>query len=263
MARWLVSFAIGLLLAGSVSAELRPFGEFWNNISYYDTNIEKKGFSSVLGRFEGKLGLFLFDTPFQIYGAYYAMSSQSPSYWNNAVYYGPGIRIMIRDVKIFAESLSSSFLKDIVSGEANKRTDTRYGIDLWHEWNLDNPDISNFWGELWANLSYRNTNFGWEPTGFNNWILYFQPKIGRHLGRGIEMYLKGDITASGKQGVDYYFLNIADYGVGIRFEPWRDTTKFKMFAEILSVSYLKDKPADLTKTVSSDVRFGIDFSFGR
>lgn len=272
MARWRLSFAIGLLLTASVSAEFRPFGEFWNNISYYDTNIEKKSFSSLLGRFEGKLGLFLFDTPFQLYGAYYATGSQVFDYWDNAVYYGSGIRFKpfegykgsgwqnewVRDLKVFAESLSSFFLKDAASGEANRRNDVRYGIDLWHEWNLDTPNPAYPWGELWANVSFRSTNFSW--TDFNGYILYFQPKLGIHLGRGIEPYVRADVTASDKAD---YWLNVADYGVGIRFEPWRETTKFKMFAEILSVSYLKDKPTDPNKTVSSDVRFGIDFSFGR
>lgn len=156
-------------------------------------------------------------------------------------------------------------MKNAVSGEANRRTDTRYGFDLWHEWNLDNPDPDNFWGELWANLSYRSTNFSW--TDFNGYIFYFQPKIGRHLGRGIEPYVRADITSSDKAD---YWLNVLDYGAGIRFEPWRQTAdkdsllkKFKMFAEILSVSYLRGKPADSNKTVSSDVRFGIDFTYGR
>jgi hypothetical protein len=259
--------------------QLRPFAELWNNVAYYDTNVEKKGFSSLLGRFEGKLGVFLFETPVQVYGAYYATASQTPDYWDNSLYYGPGARLKpfegyegsswtnewVRDVKIFYESLSSSFLKDTVSGEANKRADTRYGLDLWHEWNLDKPDPSNFWGELWTNLSYRSTNFSW--TDFNGYVFYFQPKIGRHLGNGIEVYLRGDLTSSDKTD---YWLNVADYGIGIRFEPWRQTTdkdhllkKFKMFAEVLGVSYLKDKPTDPNKEANKDVRFGIDFSYGR
>lgn len=275
---------MGLALITPAICEIRPFAELWNNIAYYDTNIEQKGYASILGRYEGKIGFYLFDTPLQLYGAYYGTASQAPYYWDNAIYYGGGIRFRpfeqfqasswlnewLPDLKIFAESLSSYFIKDAASGEANKRNDTRYGLDLWHEWNLDNPDHGKFWGEIWANLSYRNTNFGWEPDGFKDWILYFQPKIGRHLGRGIEVYLKGDVTASGKQGADYYFLNISDYGAGIRFEPWRQTAdkdsllkKFKMFAEVLAVSYLRDKPADPNKMVSSDVRFGIDFSYGR
>jgi hypothetical protein len=36
-----------------------------------------------------------------------------------------------------------------------------------------------------------------------------------------------------------------------------------MFAEVLGVSYLKDEPTDLNNKVDSDVRFGIEFSYGR
>lgn len=276
--RWLLAVLIVSSLYGAAFSETRPFAELWNNVSYYDTNIQSKGFSSVLGRFEGKLGLYLFDTPFQAYGAYYVTASQTSNYWDNALYYGYGLRFKplegyrgsgwynewIRDVKVFAESLSSTFLKDAApSGEA--RSDIRYGLDLWHEWNLDKPDLTNYWGEVWSNLSFRSTNFS--STDFNGYIFSFQPKIGKHLGHGIEAYLKTDITLSDKSS---YWLNVADYGLGIRFEPWRETTdkdsllkKFKMFAEVLSVSYLRDKPTDPNKNVASDVRFGIDFSYGR
>lgn len=282
MKKIVLFLVIGLIvITNKVSAEVKPFAELWNNIAYYDSNIERKGFASLLGRFEGKLGIYLFETPVQVYGAYYLTASQAPNYWSNSIYYGPGIRVKpwqtmkfpgwaaewIPSVKVFYESLSSSFLKDAASGEANKRNDNRYGFDVWHEWNLDDPDLANYWGELWGNLSMRSTNFSW--TDFNSYVLYLQPKIGRHLGHGIETYLRADLTYSGQAD---YWLNVFDYGAGIRFEPWRNAykasedsllKKFKMFIEVLGVSYLKNKPTDLTKNVSTDVRFGIDFSYGR
>ena len=278
MKRRLLGIGFALLLAGLAAAEVKPFAELYNDIAYYDTNVERKGFASLLGRFEGKLGVTLIDTV-QLYGAYYATLSQAPNYWDNSLYYGPGLRCRpfnsfpksnwqnewVPDVKLFVESLSSTYFKDSVSGEANKRTDLRAGFDLWHEWNLDNPDMNNYWGELWSNLSYRSTNFSW--TEFNNYIFYFQPKVGRHLGRGIEAYLVGYAVVSGQND---YWLNNAAYGVGIRFEPWRAlmyenvlVRKFKMFAEALAVSYFKGRPADPLKDVSSDMRIGIDFSSGR
>jgi hypothetical protein len=285
MNKWFLGGVLALLLAGTVAAETKPFAELWNNIAHYDTNVERKGFSSLLGRFEGKIGLTLLDSPFQLYGAYYCTAAQSTDYWDNPLYYGAGIRFKplagyqggwyvewLRDVKIFYESLNSNYLKDTASAEAANlaKTDSRYGLDVWHEWNLDKPDESAPWGEMWLNLSNRQTNFGWEP--FNSYVLYFQPKVGRHLGHGVEAYLRLDAVTSGKDGPAYSFLNVADYGVGLRFEPWRSAyktdedsllKKFKMFAEVLGVSYLKDKPADPQKTVASDVRFGIDFSYGR
>jgi hypothetical protein len=271
-----------LCLAGGALAD-RPlaFGEFWNNVAYYDTNLEYPNFASVLAYYQGKVGLNLFNSPLQAYAVYYGEASQSANYWDNSLYYGGGLRFKpfegyngtgwynewVRDVKIFGESLSSTYLKNAASAEAGglRKTDFRYGFDLWHEWNLDWPIPSLPWGELWANYSHRSTNFGWED--FNDYIFYFQPKFGWHLGNGIESYLKADLVASGKSGASYAFLNTADYGVGIRVEPWRQEKgiddfirKFKIFAEVLGVSYLKDKSAT---PVNSDLRFGIDFSTGR
>jgi hypothetical protein len=288
--KYLLFLAIicSLLLQSAVISQNAPrplhFTELWNNIAFYDTNLEKKRFASFLARFEGKIGLNVYDFPAQIYGVYYGVASQSNDYWNNSVFYGGGIRFIpfrsyrasawynewIGDVKIFAEVLAPTYFKNASSAEAAglAESDARYGIEIWHEWNLDNPNEALPWGELWMNLTYRDTNFGWEE--FKNYVLYFQPKFGMHLGRGIGAYLRADVTMCGKEEPGYYFLNVADYGVGVRFEPWRNTAeendffrKFKMFAEILGVSYLNHKPADPDKEVSSDVRFGIEFSYGR
>jgi hypothetical protein len=170
--------------------------------------------------------------------------------------------------KIYVENLASNYFKNAASADALAKTDVRYGVEVYHEWNQDNPNKNLPWGEIWLNCSARSTNFGWAT--FESYVLFAQPKIGIHLGEGIGAYLRGDITSSNKEGSDYSFLNVADYGVGIKFEPWRKMgklndllRKFKMYVEILGVSYLKDPPADPSKVVSSDVRFGIDFSYGR
>jgi len=257
------------------------FIELWNNAAYYDTNLERKGFSSILARYEGKLGINAFNSPLQIYGVYYGAASQNQSYWNNAIYAGAGVRFKpfesypasswqnewIRGIKIYTEGLSSTYLQNKASAEAAglKTTDTRYGLEVWHEWNLDDPVESVPWGELWGKLGFRSTNF--TATAFDTYILYLQPKVGRHLGRGIETYLRADLTYSQRSD---YWLNVLDYGAGLRFEPFRKRgskedifRKFRMFAEIVFVSYLKDKPSTANQEVSSDVRFGIDFSHGR
>jgi hypothetical protein len=280
----LFALLIGTTASG-VPAETNPlFMEFWNNASYYDTNLEEPRFASVLARFEGKVGLNFFHLPIQFYGAYYGVASQSPEYWDNSLFSGGGVRIfpfrgfassgiipdIVRAVNFYGESLTSSYLKGAASAEAAglATKDQRYGIEIYRDWNLDNPDYGAPWGELWLKYDYRETNFGWEP--FKTDVFYLQPKIGRHLGDGIEVYLKADITTSGKEGPSYSFINIADYGVGLRFEPFRKDgnvedffKKFRMFAEVLGVSYLKDKPADPDKFVTSDVRFGVEFSYGR
>jgi hypothetical protein len=256
----------------------------WNNAAFYDTNLEKPRFASILARYEGKFGLNLFHFPLQVYGVYYGASSQASEYYDNYVYSGAGLRLIpfrsyrgtawynewLSGLKVFAENLSAGYLKNAASAEAAGLADTdfRYGLEVWYEWNQDDPDRRQPWGELWLNYSRRETNFGWET--FQDSILYFQPKFGLHLARDIKAYLRADLTYSGKSGASYSFLNIADYGVGIRFEPLREygeTTdlfkKFKMFAEVLGVSYLKERPADAGKVVTSDVRFGVEFSYGR
>lgn len=262
-----------------VRADLLPFAELWNSAAYYDTNFDRKNFSSVIARYEGKMGLSVFNSPLQIYGAYYGVSSQSSEYYNNALFAGPGVRLKpftgykstawfnewVPDLKIYAESLSANYYKNAASAEANKKNDLRYGFELWHEWNQDNPNLNSFWSELYLNLSYRSTNF--TTTEAATTLLVFQPKLGRFLGPGLEIYGKADIALSDKTD---YWLNTAAYGLGIRFEPWRQNTigesffkKFKMFVEFLGISYFKDQPAGITKAVSSDVRFGVDFSYGR
>jgi len=266
------------------SAEAMPmlFLDLWNNASFYDTNLEQQRFSSILGRFEGKIGLNVFTFPIQVYTVYYGAASQSPDYWNNYIFSGYGARFLplrdypgtswanewLKGIKFYYEDLSSSYLKNAASAESLAKTDNRYGIEIWHEWNLNNPDPRWPWGELWSKFEYRETNFGWEE--FRTQVFIFQPKFGIHLNQGVEAYVRADVTTSGKEGPDYSFLNIADYGVGLRFVPLRSVGKqndlfrnLKIFAEILGVSYLKDEPTDPTKRVSSDVRFGIEFAYGR
>ncbi|MBU1027324.1 MAG: hypothetical protein KKA31_06300, partial [Candidatus Margulisbacteria bacterium] len=96
------------------------FIEVWNNLSYYDTNLEKKSFASFLGRYEGKIGINLLNSPLQVYAVYYGMFSQNAVYWDNSLYSGAGLRFKpfenykgtswanewISGVKVFAEGLS-------------------------------------------------------------------------------------------------------------------------------------------------------------
>lgn len=260
------------------------FAEIWNNVAYYDTNLEKKRFAMLLDRFEGKAGVNLGRVPAQLYGVIYLVTSQDENYWNNSAFYGGGARLFpfkyyqgktwanqwLKGVRVFIESLTSNYQKDASTAKANNLAinDTRWGIEVWHKWNLDQPDMSYPWGELWANLSHRQSNF--DSTDFEGYLLYFQPKFGMHLGQGIEPYLRYDLALSARAKTTYYYYNIADYGFGVRFAPWRGSTEamevfkeFKMYAEVLNVNYLKTQPTDLSKKVSSDVKFGVEFSYGR
>ncbi len=292
---WLLKFGICLYLVSwllvisqPTYAEAPPtpqpetvFLEMWNKVGYYDTNLERKRFNKILGRSEGKLGFNIFNYPLQAYVVYYGVASQDEAYWNNSVFAGAGARIIpfrdfqgdhwanawLKGLKIYAETLSSTYFKnaDQAKDEGLLNHDERYGVEIWHEWNLDNPDLSLPWAELWLNYSSRSTNFTAQES--TSTVLYLQPRIGLHLSEGIGAYLLGDITSS---DVDSYWLNIAAWGAGVRFEPWRTSgetnelfRKFKMFLEVAGVSYLKDKPALAKNEVESDVRFGVEFSYGR
>ncbi|OGB87443.1 hypothetical protein A3H38_02150 [candidate division WOR-1 bacterium RIFCSPLOWO2_02_FULL_46_20] len=279
----LLLFYSGAVFAADEASPQAPiFTEFWNSVAFYDTNLEKNNYSSILGRFEGKVGLNLGQLPVQVYGVYYSAASQIEKYWDNYLYAGAGMRLFpfrgyqangwynewLPDVRVFVESLTPTYLKNAVSAESLAKNDARYGVEVWHEWNQVNPDVTKPWGELWAKADYRTTNFGWED--FTSYIIYLQPKYGIYLDEAIKVYWRGDVTYSHKSGPSYSFLNIADYGVGIRFEPFRNRTqpaellhKFNMFAEVLGVSYLKEQPATAGNVVSSDVRFGVDLSYGR
>lgn len=284
----LTAFCLLLTVSSAFAAPAAPsqaqdplFMEMWNRVAYYETNVERDRFSKILGRSEGRLGFNIMELPLQVYAVYYAVLSQDENYWNNSFFPGFGARIFpfksfeathwanewLPGLRIYAESLSSSYLQNEDEAEAAglRDNDTRLGLEIYHEWNLDNPDRGFPWAELWANYSYRSTNFTAGDDSSN--VFFMQPRMGWHLGYGIGAYLAVDMTLSDNES---YWLNIADYGLGIRFEPWREQSdandlfrKFKMFAEVVGVSYLKDKPANPDNEVSSDVRFGIEFSYGR
>lgn len=282
MKKILFGFFVFVFFLQGYAFSQTTFLELYNRGGFFDTNLEKQSFASLLGRFEGKAGWAFLEHKLHLYGVYYGAASQADDYWNNYLTTGVGMRVIpfnsyrgrgwadewIKGVKFFVESIGTTYLKNSVSAEALAKTDCRYGLEIWHEWNQEAPIPSLPWGELWAQYAYRETNFGWEE--FKDKIFYFQPKMGIHLGDMIKPYLCINVTASAKEGPAYSFLNIADYGLGIRFQPFQDIgsrqdlfRKFKMFVEVVKVSYLKDKPAEANKQVSQDVRFGVEFSYGR
>jgi hypothetical protein len=161
--------------------------------------------------------------------------------------------------------------------DAMPTEDVRYGFDLWHEWNQkqtfktdDAVDYEQPWAEVWSNLSYHSTNFNQKD--FNAYIFNLQPKWGIYLNpadEGLtEPYVKADLIISSKTGATWDYLNRADVGLGIRFEPFRKGDpdeinplifKFKAFGEVLAVTYLNGVNGTRPST---DVRVGLDFTLG-
>ncbi|MBI5700808.1 hypothetical protein HZC34_03045 [Candidatus Saganbacteria bacterium] len=272
------------IFAIPVFADITPWADVWTNGAYYSTNGENSNFRAVQLRSEGRFGFnFGESSPTKPYIVYYGSYGQDPNYWNNNLAVGGGVRSMpfvsfettswalewIRDTKIYAEILTLNFLKGKATAEANgvKTNDYRIGIDIWHEWNLQNAKAKAPWAEMWTRIDYRNTNFYDPMSGldkFQNFLGYFQLKIGRHLPGGVRPYLASYLTISGLKKV---WLNNLYYGAGIRMEPFRDQEnspellrKFKMYIEGLNISYLAE--LDPTRPVT-DMRFGIEFTYGR
>ena len=152
------AFLAGLLFAallGPAFGETRPFAELWNNFAYYETNLERPGFASVLGHYEGKVGLWVLDTPLQVYGAYYGTTAQTGDYFDNSLNTGVGLRAKpfegslpgahwtvewVRDLKFFAESLSAGYTKGKASAvnrrNGSRKASTRSNTGRWHSLRL-------------------------------------------------------------------------------------------------------------------------------
>ena len=282
--------------SGAFGFDIQPFGYVWMNGAHYQTNLAANDFNGEVGRIETKVGVSLIplwaQASVQPYLAYYGVSSSDRhSYYNNSIA-GFGVQVQpllgvssadwLQDLKVFYESLTVTWNdKDVDdpndNPENNYTTDSRCGLDIWHTWNEPGPYIvenrNMLWGELWANLSYRSTNFEYDK--FDDYIANFQPRVGIYLFKffdnvSIEPYLRLDLITSGKSA---YYLNNADYGAGLRIRPFLSgklfgsdvqfLKKLKLFVEVLAVSYLKDPPPDTADFVNHDFRIGIDFDFGR
>lgn len=296
----ILSLLILIMFSGQTHGTelLEPWADVWANIAQYETNGERNDFKAMLTRLDARFGVNLIrlwgDTWLKPYVAYLGVTSSDPAYWNNNGATGLGIRLKplakytpsswadewIKDLRIFGEILSITYYseQDKVESEGKPLTDTRFGLDLWHEWNQWDPnnpeasvDPSVPWAEVWFNLSQRTTNFYEDE--FNSYILYLQPKIGVQsdigdTGAAFEPYLRMDLTASAKE---YAWLNHFDYGAGLRIRPFKTgkvfgenapwASKFKIFIEIMSISWLVEK--DAATRPDTDFRFGIDFTFGR
>ena len=277
-----------LAIAFPASAALTPWADIWLNSAYHSTNGERNTFNAFLTRSEGKFGVRLIDAipGFAVdpYLAYYVVSSQDQKYWNNNLAVGPGIRVLpflgfestswanewLPDLKFFAETLNLSILSDQTTADKDKvkLTDSRFGVDVWHEWNLKEVDDKAPWAEVWGNASYRQTNFFAEANNFpgnqfRTYLIYLQTKFGIHMSGGIRPYLATYLTTC---GVSKSWLNNLYYGIGLRMEPFREQKdapdilkKFKMFVEVLGIAWLKENEG----RPANDTRFGIDLTFGR
>ncbi|OGC06823.1 hypothetical protein A2230_07230 [candidate division WOR-1 bacterium RIFOXYA2_FULL_36_21] len=275
-----------ILLCMVLFLPLEAFAGFWvddwSNAAYYETNGENANFRSALFRGETRFG-YQPEENFTAmpYVVLYETYGQDANYWNNNLAYGLGVRLLpfnlfksdsvfldwIPSTKFYGEILALTFLKDTATATANgvKTDDFRFGIDVWHEWNLQKTDANLFWAEMWANFTYRNTNF-YDDLNFDKfqtYVGYFQFKLGRPIFNGLMPYAALYVNKSGS-GAEW--LNNVFYGIGLRIEPFREKEeiapifrKLKMFAEFLNMYWFNES----STRPKTDFRFGIELTQGR
>ena len=83
------------------------------------------------------------------------------------------------------------------------------------------------------------------------------------MGKGIRPYVVLDLMYSGRP--EAWFNNLF-YGLGLRIEPFSEQQdppemlkKFKMFAEVLGIAWLREADS----RPGNDLRFGVEFTIGR
>lgn len=287
MKRLILSILFLMVLAPLVLAQ-SPFevwADIWGNGAYYSTNYESKTFNNPLLRSDGRFGFYLFplwgEAYLKPYIVYTTVMSKDTAYHNNNTATGVGMRIHpfmglglsqpLEAIKVFYEILNEPKATSV----SRPNQDIRYGLDYWLEINQPrfyDADKSvaqgEIWSEIWGNLSVRSTNL--YENDFNGYLLMLETKTGIYSTDGKEFagpepYFKFDITKSSK---NYYWLNRVLYGLGVRIEPFRFQKgfppevlyKLKVFLEYASVVYLDKKP---DTDIPGNVRFGIDFTYGR
>ena len=176
----------------------------------------------------------------------------------------------IGHVRLYAVYLFTKYLQYRDEWSWRPDDDLRIGAELYRECNLYNSE--KFWGEFWADGSWRKTNFYIDD--YEGWTFAFVPKLGIKLSPYKEStfmpYLTGEIAITNRSE---FWQNRALVGGGIRYMPLRwshvrrpDISTFarglKFYVEYLRVAtYFKDEaPWD---TPDSDIRFGLNLTINR
>ena len=187
----------------------------------------------------------------------------------------------VPSTRFYWEQLFAGYFRDGSTARAQGAAtrDDRIGIEIWHEWNQRAPgknlgsfDPDEVWTEVWADISYRETNFSSQT--FQKMVAAMQLRRGIYVNVARLGYMEPyGVVNLLQSGTTDFFLNNVQLGIGLRIEPWRQTAntgalglfallfKGRFFAEILTITYTKDRAP--TGTPGSDFRTGIELSFGR
>lgn len=124
----------------------------------------------------------------------------------------------IKQMRFYTLFLSTVYLQYQNTWSWRPKTDFRYGMEFYEEYNLYNTNM--FWTELWADASWRKTNFFVKD--YNSWTLAIVPKVGIKIFQGIEFcimpYLTGEFALTQRYE---FWQNRMLAGIGIRFMPFR------------------------------------------
>lgn len=273
-----------------MAVDFQSYGEF----SHRNTNLYHEDYDSIAGWWENRL-IFRYKHVaihplmqrmlFEPYGKFTLAASEKQFPWENHVVYGFGLENRILDrwkrlnspwlswlyrLRLYVEYLEIEYTKDEAEDWVPDH-DFRYGFDLWKEWNIPpEAEDSYLWGELWANVGWRKTNFfesNYETYSSGALTrLGIKPKNSLEIGENFKInvmpYLMLEASYSGK---DYFWENRLNIGGGIRVMSvvhWQCGKEIimRIFAENLHTAdhFRGDPDPD---TPDDDFRVGINFSY--
>ncbi len=233
--------------------------------AFCTTKFNEKDFDSVAGYAESKFAIenvpYLKNIKIEPYIKMRVNTSGKRFPRGDAFIYGAGIqRGMLMDgLRFYAEVLAIEHIKEDSESSWSKDKDWRVGLDLWKTFGLH--DLSFFWGEIWFNIGYIDTNFYIKD--YQTLIFQSSEKIGiKLLSSWIMPYIPVEMSVNEHS---FFWENYFRSGGGLRIMPWtlsenKWLKNVKIYAEYLDTvhTFKDDIPGDKPH---DDFRIGIQMSF--
>ena len=175
-------------------------------------------------------------------------------------------------VRLYATQHGTSYLQYRDEWAWRPNEDFRVGVELYRECNLYSgglPTESPLWAEVWADASWRRTNF--VVNDFRSWTVAVVPRVGVRVPAGARLalmpYLTGELAATGRSEP---WQNRVLAGFGLRVMPFRSgdgpaaaiLQGVRLYAEaVWVVGYISG--ASDPGGPSRDVRAGVAFQLNR
>jgi len=259
--------------------------QFFGDISSRNTNFFESNYDGVVLSNETRL-IFprfskLFDFSFPIPDPFFpgALKLLKKIDWEDRFDYGIGIEWRpfskmnflersllrwIKELRFYTLFLNTEYLQYQKNWSWRPKTDFRYGMEFYKEYNLYNTNF--FWTELWADVSWRKTNFFVKD--YNSWVFAIVPKMGVKIFPKNEVCIMPYFTGEFALTQRYEFWqNRILIGGGIRFMPFRwNGSRMNVFIKglrlyleyIRILNYFDDKAP--TYIPKYDLRAGINYT---